>query len=86
MEIKDVLSVTQAAKIAGRHPSTLRHAILEGELKAHKLSDRVVVIHRKDLDAWLKDGRWKEGSKGRPPNSVRGTKSKRVEKPADSDE
>ena len=53
-ERRPTCSVAEAAKVACRHPDTVRRAIKAGELRAfHPLGAREWVIESADLDRWL---------------------------------
>ena len=49
------LSVAEAAKEKDVAARTIRHAILRGDLPAHKLGGQTgaYVINRRDLDKWI---------------------------------
>jgi excisionase family DNA binding protein len=52
------ISAADAARETGIALRTIQLALSRGELKAHKLSDRLTsawVIDRDDLDAWLQE-------------------------------
>lgn len=58
------LTLAQAAQIAKRDPSTLRHAIKDGALKATKFG-KTWVVTEGDLDVWISADIHKRGPKKR---------------------
>lgn len=49
------MTIRQAAELAGKDESTLRHAIKIGRLKARRISPKVILIEEADLLSWVKD-------------------------------
>jgi excisionase family DNA binding protein len=66
-----MLTVPEAARLAGREPETIRRWIRWGKLRASKVGSRYV-IDEADLDAVLTDAslpvpdRWQQFESGRP--------------------
>lgn len=54
--MSDKISFTyeEAAKATGMSTMTLRRAVENGDLVARRVSARVVVFHKDELDQWLK--------------------------------
>jgi excisionase family DNA binding protein len=48
---KELVTITQAAKILSVHPNTIRNLISRGDLRAERIGSRLVRIHRDDLIA-----------------------------------
>jgi excisionase family DNA binding protein len=52
----EYLTKAQAGEIVQLHPKTIERAILDGELPAYKLREKVR-IRRSDLEAWIERNR-----------------------------
>lgn len=63
----DFLTLEDAASIANRDPSTIRHAARRGALKATKFG-RAWLITRADLEAWMQSSAY-NSNKGPKRNS-----------------
>lgn len=61
---EQMLTVTQAAQIAGYNPSALRNVILAGALPATKVGN-AWIIYRSELDKWMSGPNYRSGP-GRP--------------------
>ena len=46
----------EAAKYLGVGLSTIWHYVKQGKIKAYKLSDRVTIFKKEDLDAFINGG------------------------------
>ena len=64
----NLITVTEAAKIANVHPSTIRRACADNALPCQRFGARSWMIARDDLQAWIKnDSLHKRGPKFKSP-------------------
>ena len=50
---KELLTISDAAKILSVHKNTIRNMINRGELSAHRIGGRLIRIHKDELTAIL---------------------------------
>jgi len=56
MNTKQNFRAKEAAKYLGVGLSTIWHYAKQGKIKAYKLSDRVTIFKKEDLDAFINGG------------------------------
>ena len=62
------LTVSEAAKLSGYHPETLRELIREGKIKGRKISI-VWLVDRKSLSAYMEKVKAMGEKRGRKPEN-----------------
>jgi excisionase family DNA binding protein len=61
----DYMTVTQAARELGLSVYGIRARIERGEIRAEKVSPRLLMIHREEIERWRGKGKLKPGPKPR---------------------